>query len=60
MKAELDEILTTSKPVMFILSPSAYAELKEELAIDILHELHRYKGIAIQVSETQEEDVSFK
>lgn len=60
MKAELDEILVTSKPDIFILSPSAYAELKEEMGIDVLRELHRYKGVHIQVSETQEQDVSFK
>lgn len=57
MKEVLDEMLDAKT---FYLSPSAYAELKEDLNVDILNELHRYKGIRIVIVANQEEDVIVK
>lgn len=57
MKEVLDEMPDAK---VFYLSPSAYAELKEDLNVDILNELHRYKGIRIVVVANQEEDVVIK
>lgn len=58
MKEILDEFIANCKHIeSFILSPAGYALLKEELNIDILNEVHRYRKIPIKVKADQQEDV---
>jgi len=58
MKELLDEFLNKCSRInYFTLSPSAYAELKEELNIDLLKEIHKYHSITIKVSSDQTEDI---
>ncbi|MBK8706590.1 MAG: hypothetical protein IPN33_25475 [Saprospiraceae bacterium] len=58
MKELLDEFIANCKQIdNFILSPAGYALLKEELNIDVLDEIHRYKKIPIKVKAGQQEDV---
>jgi len=58
MKEILDELVNTCGKIdSFDLSPSAYAELKEDLHVDLLKEIHRYKNITLRINSEQIEDV---
>lgn len=58
MKDLLDEFITNCKNIQyFSLSPAAYAMLKEELKVDLLQELHRYRKITLRVKADQIEDI---